>query len=476
MLEGVERLVSLSESSVSALTGSTITQIEEAVRRGDTDALSRTDGHFASVARDGKTVRLARTIGRPLRYLVAKIYHGPFLVAGERMDQLFEWCQQQRIGWQFDPAYTRMVPAHYLVEIDQVGCPDPAPRHRRFFDPEIGVGSTDLDEAGAHYIEATYHALKTWLATIPAEEPVALAFSGGVDSTSVWLLARHALQALGSDPDRVRAFTLDLGGGRDGEQAAEVARALGLEDQWELARVSAERLNIEEAIRVIEDYHPLDVECAAVAICLLEAVRERYPSLKYLLDGDGGDENLKSYPLEDSDLTISSVLRNPLLYQEGWGIDAVKHSQTYSGGLSRGYVRTYVPARRYGFEAFSPYTVRSVIGAALSIPFEEVIGESAERLSTLKQRVVSAGVFSLTGIEMPVFPKRRFQEGAIGDGYRQWRVSKARCRQIFRRQWEERLRTAWEDERRSGNEIEIADSLTLNGQSGSVIEKPLLAG
>ena len=74
-------------------------------------------------------------------------------------------------------------------------------------------------------------------------------------------------------------------------------------------------------------------------------------ALTYLLDGDGGDENLKSYPLEDSDLTLSSVLRNPLLYQEGWGVDAIKHSPVYSGGLSRSYVRTYAPgvgARLHG--------------------------------------------------------------------------------------------------------------------------------
>ena len=99
---------------------------------------------------------------------------------------------------------------------------------------------------------------------------------------------------------------------------------------------------------MIEDYHPLDVECAAAALCLLRGIRERYPSLRYLIDGDGGDENLKSYPLEDSDLTLSSVLRNPLLYQEGWGIDAIKHSLAYSGGLSRGYVRTYAPAAALG--------------------------------------------------------------------------------------------------------------------------------
>ena len=113
---------------------------------------------------------------------------------------------------------------------------------------------------------------------------------------------------------------------------------------------------------MIEDYHPLDVECAADgALPAARHPRSAIRGLRYLLDGDGGDENLKSYPLEDSDLTLSSVLRNPLLYQEGWGVDAIKHSLAYSGGLSRGYVRTYAPAAALGFEAFSPFTVRSVI-------------------------------------------------------------------------------------------------------------------
>ncbi|HEX9004460.1 MAG TPA: asparagine synthase C-terminal domain-containing protein [Blastocatellia bacterium] len=460
MLEGVERLVVLSGTQTSALTGSTPQQVETAVLQCDWQTLSQTDGHLAAVQRDGKTVRMARTIGIPLRYLVAKMYHGPFLVVGQRMDQLFVWCQQQRIGWQFDPMYTRMIPAHTLVEIDQIGCPDPAPRYHRFFNPPIGNGSSDIEEAGAQYIAATYQALKNWLAAIPSHEPIALAFSGGVDSTSVFLLARKALAELGGDPNRLRAFTLDLGEGRDAKQAAEVVRKLGLEEQWEVVRVAPERVDLEAAIRVIEDYHPLDVECAAVAMCLLEGIRERYPNLKYLLDGDGGDENLKSYPLEDSDLTISSVLRNPLLYQEGWGIDTIKHSLTYSGGLSRGYVRTYAPAQHFGFNAFSPYTVRSVIAEALAIPFEEVIGDSAERLSTLKADVVSVGVKAVTGIVMPVFPKRRFQEGAGGESYRQWRVSKSWCRQVFLRQWEERLRTAWnpEAERRSGNEMTVTEA------------------
>ncbi len=455
MLAGVERLMTLNSPQSQALTGKTLEQITSATHTGDIEALRDSDGHFAVVSRDGQTVRLSRTIGIPLRYFVAKMFHGPYLIVADRIDRLYQWCQEQKIGWQFDPAYTRMVPAHHLIEIDQIGCPDPAPRYYRFFDPVIGQGSPDIDERGAHYIQTTYNALKSWLATLPVEEPIAIAFSGGIDSTSVLLMARHALTELGSSPDRVRAFTLDLGGGKDAKQAEETLQSLGLLHIWERVQVPVEEYSLEEAIAVIEDYHPLDVECAAAGLCLLKAIRSAYPNLKYLLDGDGGDENLKSYPLEDSDLTISSVLRNPLLYQEGWGVYAMKHSLTYSGGLSRSYVRTFAPAMKYGFQAFSPYSNRSVIAASLEIPFEEILNGSAERLAGLKAEVVSTGVRTVTGIEMPIHPKRRFQDGVGGETYRQWKVSKAWCKQVFLRQWEERLSTAWdpEAERFSGNDL-----------------------
>ena len=53
------------------------------------------------------------------------------------------------------------------------------------------------------------------------------------------------------------------------------------------------------------------------------------------LNGDGGDENLKDYPIEaNSELTIRSVVNNRMLYQEGWGVESIKHSITYSGGYS----------------------------------------------------------------------------------------------------------------------------------------------
>jgi asparagine synthase (glutamine-hydrolysing) len=455
MLAGVERLVDRVGPRESGLTGAALAEVEEAVDGLDLDRLAATDGHFAVASRDGQTVRLARTIGLPLRYFVAKRYHGPFLVVADRMEGLYQYCCEHKIGWQFDPLYIRMIPAHHVVEIDQIGCPDPNPRYHRFFKPAVAQGPADVADLGAAYVRAAYEATRHWVARVPEGEPIGVLFSGGVDSGSVLLLARKALRELGRDPGLARAFTLDLGGGADAAQAERFVREMGLEDCWE--RISLEGVipDLEEAIATIEDYHPLDVECAAASLLLLKAIRERHPSLNYLLDGDGGDENLKAYPLEDSDLTISSVLKNPLLYQEGWGIDAIKHSLTYSGGLSRSYVRTYAPAQRLGFAAFSPYTARSAIAASLAIPFEELLGGSVERLYALKAEVVRDGVEAMTGVRMPVFPKRRFQAGAGGDAYRKWRVSKAWCRQVFLRQWEERLRTAWDpdSERVSGNAV-----------------------
>src|SRR4029453_9454092 len=158
-----------------------------------------------------------------------------------RIDRIFDWCQAQRIGWQFDPAYTRMVPAHYVVELDQVGCPDPSPRNHRFFNPPIAHGSSDLEEAGGAYVRAAFNAVRGWLSVVPLDEPVGVAFSGGIDSTATLLLARHACRELGRHPDSIRAFTLDLGGGTDAAQAESAVRGLGMAGAWERIDMAPER-------------------------------------------------------------------------------------------------------------------------------------------------------------------------------------------------------------------------------------------
>ena len=104
-----------------------------------------------------------------------------------------------------------------------------------------------------------------------------------------------------------------------------------------------------------------------------------------------------------------------MLYQEGWGVDAVKHSLTYSGGQSRGHVRTCPPARAFGFSGFSPYALPNVIAVAEGIPFVELTDWDHQRLYGLKGEIVGRGVEALTGLRMPVFEKRRFQNGTVSE-------------------------------------------------------------
>jgi asparagine synthase (glutamine-hydrolysing) len=219
---------------------------------------------------------------------------------------------------------------------------------------------------------------------------------------------------LGMNPAWLKAFTLAVdGGGEDLRQARRFLKALDLALFLEPIEATAHDVDWREAVRIVEDYKPLDIQSAAMALALCRGIRQRYPEWRLLIDGDGGDENLKDYPIEENpELTIRSVLNNLMLYQEGWGVDSIKHSLTYSGGLSRGYVRTYAPASVLGFEGFSPFTMPSVIEIAEGIPFIELTDWRHDKLYALKGQIVAAGVKAVTGLNMPVFEKRRFQHGA----------------------------------------------------------------
>ena len=93
-------------------------------------------------------------------------------------------------------------------------------------------------------------------------------------------------------------------------------------------------------------------------------------------------------------------------------MDRIKHSLTYSGGQSRGCVRTFAPLQRFGFVGYSPYTRPSVVSLATAIPFDELSQGSHDALYSLKGEIVGRGVRSVLGMDLPLFPKRRFQEGA----------------------------------------------------------------
>ena len=381
------------------------------------DALLDVEGSFALAVRRGDAVLMARSLDRPMRYFLAKEPQGPMLVIGDRIDDLRRTLDEHGYAHQFHPSYTRMVPAHHVTVLRLIGCPDPTPEQRRFFAPPCATMSTDLDAIGHAYVTALHGEVSQWLASHNEAEPIGVLFSGGVDSGAVLISVYHALLAAGQSPSRLKAFTLAVeGGGRDVEQGRAFLRHLDLEMLYEVVRVAAAELDPFEAVEVIEDYKPLDVECATVGLALLRVIRSRYPDWRLLLDGDGGDENLKDYPIEENhELTIRSVVSNSMLYQEGWGVSAIKHSQTYSGGLSRGCVRTYAPARRLGFVGLSPFSRPSVIRVAEAIPFAALSEGSTKMLYALKGEVVRRGMRSVLGVDFPVFEKRRFQHGAIDD-------------------------------------------------------------
>lgn len=426
----IERTVDLTDPESNLIFNMPVADARALVAAGDAEGVRRIDGQFALVATAGQTVRMARSIGRPLRYFIAKRAEGPCLVAADRIDAIHRYLQEQGLAGQFHPSYTRMVPAHYLTEVALVGCPDPNPVYRRFFHPARNAAGTDLTAIGAAYIQALQNAIEKWLrfrasrsaptAGAPAGGAgdgaggIGVCFSGGIDSGSVFLVTYHTLLRLGMNPARLKAFTLAAdGGGADLDQARRFLDALGLGLFLEPIEVPAAAIDWRAAVRVTEDYKPLDIQSAAMALALCRGIRRRYPQWRHLLDGDGGDENLKDYPIEENpELTIRSVVNNLMLYQEGWGVDSIKHSLTYSGGLSRGYTRTYAPAAVCGFDGFSPYTLPGVIAVAEGIPFAELTEGCHERLYQLKGEIVARGVEAVTGFKMPVFPKRRFQHGA----------------------------------------------------------------
>ena len=414
----IERLVDLLDPAADIILNMTRDEALARVASGDPAEVRGIDGHFALDHRAGKQIRMARSLGRPLRYFIAKKAAGPVLVVADRIDAIHTWLEAEGLADQFHPSYTRMVPAHHLMELALVGCPDPNPVCRRFFTPERNRWGSDLDQIGKRYIEALQKALAAWLDRVGPSEPLGVLFSGGIDSGSVLLVLHHLLLSRGEAPQRLKAFTLSVAdSGSDLSQAREFLARTRLDYLHEAVEIAAAELDLEATIRAIEDYKPLDVQAAAAGLALCRGIRRRYPDWKWLVDGDGGDENLKSYPIEDDpELTIRSVLNNPLLYHEGWGVNAIKHSLTYSGGQSRGHVRSYAPAAILGFRGFSPYALPNVIEVAEGIPFIELTDWDHDRLYALKGDIVARGVRQVTGMELPVFPKRRFQAGICEGG------------------------------------------------------------
>ena len=133
----VERVVDLVEPGSNHLYNMSVDEARQALLDGPAEIVRRIQGSFALLAKSGKTVRMARSLDRPMRYFLAKRQEGPALVVASRIDAIYEWLKLEGLDGQFHPSYTRMVPAHHVVDLQLIGCPDPDPVYTRFFTPAM---------------------------------------------------------------------------------------------------------------------------------------------------------------------------------------------------------------------------------------------------------------------------------------------------------------------------------------------------
>ena len=79
----VSKVVDLTNHDKNIIYNMSFDEAVEVVRSGDVEAVRNIDGQFSLVSVEGKTIRMARSIGRPLRYFIAKRAVGPQLVIAE---------------------------------------------------------------------------------------------------------------------------------------------------------------------------------------------------------------------------------------------------------------------------------------------------------------------------------------------------------------------------------------------------------
>ena len=101
-VQTISRVVDLLDGSHNVIHGMSVQEARAIVARGTPDEIHKIDGHFALVARNGITVRMVRTIGKLMRYFIAKRDSGPELIVSDRIDRIYEWLKSKGLGDSYD--------------------------------------------------------------------------------------------------------------------------------------------------------------------------------------------------------------------------------------------------------------------------------------------------------------------------------------------------------------------------------------
>ena len=156
---------------------------------------------------------------------------------------------------------------------------------------------------------------------------------------------------------------------------------------------TADDLDVEQTLRVLEDYKSLDVECAAMGLLLCKGIRERYPGLapsrrrrRRRREPEGLPDRRESRAHDPQRRGQRDAVPG------GLGRRAASSTRSPTAAASAGATcgRTR-PRRQYGFAGFSPYTRPDVIEVAEGIPFAALTRYDVPTLYTLKGEIVRRG-------------------------------------------------------------------------------------
>ena len=136
MRHPISRVVDLLDPSLNRISNMDVEAARRRVLTGDPVAVRAIDGSFALVApKASPSVWPARWIARCATSW-PNGRRAPRCIVADRIDTLHQALANDGLAKQFHPSYTRMVPAHYIVDLALVGCPDPDPTYTRFFTPQ----------------------------------------------------------------------------------------------------------------------------------------------------------------------------------------------------------------------------------------------------------------------------------------------------------------------------------------------------
>ena len=84
----IKRMVNLLQPEANQILNMSYDEALECVGSGVPEKVRAIDGQFAIVHKQGTVIRMARSIGRPMRFFLAKKAEGPLLVVAERMEEI----------------------------------------------------------------------------------------------------------------------------------------------------------------------------------------------------------------------------------------------------------------------------------------------------------------------------------------------------------------------------------------------------